>query len=150
MVLQVAAQPSQGLVNAEDVVEREPCTVRAVVSFYGVYDFVPMVTDASPGSLVSRLFGTNKLDGRVSELLKRYSPIYHVHADMPPVLLVHGTDERLWQQGVSLQQKLLAVEVRHKLHAVQGGPHGMENWEGHPEWTGYKQVVVDWLRLTLR
>jgi hypothetical protein len=30
--------------------------------------------------------------------------------------------------------------------ALDGAPHGMENWEGHPEWLGYKQRVVEWIR----
>jgi hypothetical protein len=25
----------------------------------------------------------------------------------------------------------------------------MENWEGHPEWMGYKGKLVEWLRETL-
>ena len=28
---------------------------------------------------------------------------------------------------------------------IDGAPHGMGNWEGHPEWMGYKQKVVSWL-----
>ena len=37
-------------------------TLAGVVSFYGVYDFVPMVTDAGPRSLAARLFGRTVLD----------------------------------------------------------------------------------------
>src|SRR5918993_953905 len=40
----------------------EDRTLAGVVSFYGVYDFLPMVTDAAPRSLTARLFGRTVLD----------------------------------------------------------------------------------------
>jgi acetyl esterase len=117
----------------------------AVVSFYGVYDFVPMVTDASPRSLLVRLFALDTLDDEARATLQRYSPAYHVSKTMPPLLLIHGTDERLWAQGQAMRDRLAAAGAAHELYAVEGAPHGMENWEGRPEWAGYKQKLVDWL-----
>jgi hypothetical protein len=32
--------------------------------------------------------------------------------------------------------------------ALEGAPHGMENWEGNPQWLHYKPRVVDWIRAT--
>ena len=122
----------------------------AVVSFYGVYDFPAMVTDASPRSLLRRLFGRETLDDEARAVLARYSPIAHVHAKMPPLLLVHGTAERLWAQGTAMRDRLASVGARHELIALEGAPHGMENWEGRPEWAGYKTQVIEWLRRTLR
>jgi acetyl esterase/lipase len=83
-------------------------------------------------------------------MLRRYSPLHHAHQDLPPLLLIHGTNERLWQQGVAMDKKLSEVGAPHELYAVAGAPHGMENWEGHPEWTGYQKKLVDWLRAHLR
>jgi acetyl esterase/lipase len=120
--------------------------LRGVVSFYGVYDFAPMVTDASPRSLLVRLFGRRQLDDEARAELRRYSPLHHVHRGMPPVLLVHGTNERLWDQGVAMAAALERTGVPHQLVKLDGAPHGMENWEGHPEWTGYKDTLVQWLR----
>ena len=150
MVVQVAAEPCAGLAASDDPVDREPCAVQAVVSFYGVYDFLPLVKDASPRSLLVRLFGLRSLDNRARAVLRRYSPLYHVHREMPPLLLIHGTDERLWKQAVALKEKLEEVGARHHLYAIDGAPHGMENWEGHPEWMGYKLQLVNWLRFQLR
>jgi acetyl esterase/lipase len=145
MVAQLATEPCEGLADAADPVDREPCTVDAVVSFYGVYDFLPMVEDASPRSLLVRLFDHPALDDEGRRLLRRYSPLHHAHAAMPPILLVNGTDELLWDQGVAFAEKLSEVGADHELYRLDGAPHGMENWEGHPEWAGYKQKVVDWL-----
>jgi acetyl esterase/lipase len=117
----------------------------AVVSFYGVYDFMPLVTDTSAGSRLDKLFGRRALDDGARELIRRYSPIHHVARDMPPLLLIHGTNEMLWAQGTAMRDRLREVGARHELLALEGAPHGMENWEGHPEWAHYKTKLVQWL-----
>jgi acetyl esterase/lipase len=120
--------------------------LQGVVAFYGVYDFAPLVTDASPRSLLARLFGRTVLDDDARTVLRQYSPIHHVQAGMPPVLLVHGTNEELWEQGVAMARVLEEKGIPHELVRLDGAPHGMENWEGRPEWLGYKDRVVGWLR----
>lgn len=120
-------------------------SLAAVVSFYGVYDFMPLLTDTSPGSRLKKLFARNALDDASRELIRRYSPIHHVTKGMPPLLLIHGTNEQLWAQGVAMRDRLREAGARHELVALEGAPHGMENWEGHPEWAGYKAKLVEWL-----
>jgi acetyl esterase len=117
-----------------------------VVSFYGVYDFTAMVTDASPRSLLVRLFRRAELNDEARTELRRYSPLHRAHEDMPPLLLVNGTGERLWAQAQTFAQRLTELGVSHEVIAIEGAPHGMENWEGHPEWLGYKQRVVEWIQ----
>jgi alpha-L-fucosidase 2 len=124
----------------------EDRSLAGIVSFYGVYDFNAMVTDASPRSLLVRLFRRTELDDESRELLRRYSPLHTARAGMPRVLLVNGTGERLWAQAQAYAKRLSDLGVRHDVIALEGAPHGMENWEGHPEWTAYKQTVVDWIR----
>ena len=121
-----------------------------VVSFYGVYDFAPLVTDASPRSLVARLFGRTTLDADARAVMRRFSPIHHVHRGMPPVLLVHGTNERLWEQGVAMEAALQRAGVPGELVRLEGAPHGMENWEGVDAWRFYKERLVTWLRARFR
>jgi alpha-L-fucosidase 2 len=130
MVMQVAAADS---------------AIAGVVSFYGVYDLASMVTDASPRSLLVRLFRRNVLDDDAREVLRRYSPLYSARTGMPPVLLVNGTGERLWPQAQTFARRLSELGVPHEVVAIDGAPHGMENWEGHPEWMIYKRRVVEWL-----
>jgi acetyl esterase len=120
-------------------------TLAAAVSFYGAYDFMPLLTDTSPGSRLDKLFGLRALDDAGRELIRRYSPIHHVTREMPPLLLIHGTNEMLWAQGVAMRDRLREVGARHELFALDGAPHGMENWEGHPEWAHYKTKLVQWL-----
>ena len=108
-----------------------------------------MVHDASPRSLLVRLFDHSTLDEEGRRLLRRYSPLYHAHDAMPPILLVHGTNDMLWEQGLAFAAKLSEVGAEHELYRLDGAPHGMENWEGRPEWSAYKQKVVDWLEQRL-
>jgi acetyl esterase len=123
----------------------EDSDLGGVVSFYGVYDFAPMVPDASPRSLAARLFGRTALDEETRGLLRKYSPLHAAHGRMPPMLLVHGTNERLWEQGVAMADRLRTLGVAHELLRLDGAPHGMENWEGRPEWAHYKAKVVEWI-----
>ena len=123
----------------------EDAALAGVVSFYGVYDFAPLVRDASPRSLVARLFGRTTLDDSTRRLLRTYSPLHAAHARLPPILLVHGTSERLWEQGVAMADRLRALGVAHELLRLEGAPHGMENWEGRPEWAHYKGKVTRWI-----
>jgi acetyl esterase/lipase len=123
----------------------EDRTLAGVVSFYGVYDFTAMVTDASPRSLLVRLFRRTELNEEARDELRRYSPLNRAHKDMPPLLMVNGTGERLWTQGQAFDRRLTELRVEHDVLALGGAPHGMENWEGHPEWMVYKQRVVEWI-----
>ena len=128
------------------LVAAEDRTIAGVVSFYGVYDFNAMVTDASPRSLLVRLFRRTALNDESREVLLKYSPLFNARSDMPPVLLVNGTGERLWAQAQAYDRRLSELSVKHEVIALDDAPHGMENWEGHPEWMSYKQRVVDWIR----
>lgn len=131
-------------------VAAEDAALAGVVSFYGVYDFNAMVSDASPRSLLVRLFRRAVLDDDARALLKRYSPLHSARNAMPPVLLVNGTGERLWDQARAFQRRLTEIGVRHDLITLHNAPHGLENWEGHPEWMFYKQRLVDWVRDAVR
>jgi alpha-L-fucosidase 2 len=122
--------------------------VAGVVSFYGVYDFESMVTDASPRSLLVRLFRRAVLDDAARAELRGASPLFTAHRNMPPILLVNGTGERLWGQAQAFDKRLTELGVPHDVIALDGAPHGVENWEGHPEWTTYKRQVTDWILRT--
>jgi len=131
MVTQVVSEPCSG------------CEVQAVVSFYGVYDFTPRMEDRK--AQLDRLFGP-----WTPEVVRRYSPLFNARAQMPPVLLIQGSGERLYEGTLAYAKRLRELGVRHDLVILEGAPHGMENWESRPEWAHYKQKLADWLRATLR
>ena len=124
--------------------------IAAVVSFYGVYDFLPMATNFAPRSIPVRLFGVAELNEQSREVMKRFSPLYQVKAGMPPLLLIQGTADRLHAQAVAFQKELDRVGAIYDAIDVADAPHGIENWEGHAEWLSYKTKLVDWLKAKLR
>jgi dipeptidyl aminopeptidase/acylaminoacyl peptidase len=100
--------------------------------------------------LLGRLFRLPTLDRPARAVLRAHSPIHHVRRGMPPVLLIHGTNERLWTQGQSMSRVLTERGIPHELLPLEGAPHGLENWEGHAPWMHYKTRLVRWLREQLR
>lgn len=124
------------------------CEVQAVVSFYGVYDFVPWTGERKSKDTLEtldRLFGAWNID-----TLRRYSPISHVHSGMPPVLMLQGTADELYKGSLAYEKRLKQLGVPHELILLDHAPHGMENWAGHPEWEVYREKLVRWLNSTLR
>jgi len=124
----------------------EDASLAGVISFYGVYDLPSMVTDTSPRSLLVRLFGRRTLDEEARAVLREFSPLYKAHTGMPPLLLINGTGERLWTQAQAFARRLTELGARHQLIALDGAPHGLENWEGHAEWETYKEEMVRWIK----
>ena len=124
----------------------EDAALAGVISFYGVYDLPSMVTDAGPRSVLVRLFQRHTLDDEAQALMRRYSPLYRAHQRMPPLLLINGTGERLWPQAQAFASRLTELGARHETIALDGAPHGLENWEGRQEWTTYKARMVEWIR----
>jgi acetyl esterase len=133
LVTQVASEPCSD------------CEVQAVVSFYGVYDFTRWPQGEEwQRQAVARLFGDGAL-----EAAARYSPLGHVTASLPPILLIQGTKDELYSGTLEYAARLEKTHARYELILLEGAPHGMENWEGHPEWAFYKQKLVGWLSAIL-
>jgi alpha-L-fucosidase 2 len=124
----------------------EDSSLAGIVSFYGVYDFEGMVTDASPRSLLVRLFRRGVLNDDARAVLRRYSPLHRAHKDLPPLLMINGTGEQLWAQAQAFAARLTELGAQHEVIALEGAPHGLENWEGRPEWIGYKGRLVEWIQ----
>lgn len=133
MVTEVASEPCPG------------CTVQAAVSFYGVYDFTKWAGEPDNRPMLDRIFGHWDM-----ETLKACSPIFHVRSNLPPLLLIQGTKDELYQGTLAYAERLKKAGARYELVLVEGAPHGMENWAGHPEWEFYKQRMLDWLNVNLR
>ena len=123
------------------------CEVQAVLSFYGNYKPGPP-TDAAARARYDAAFGAGAW---TVETLKDYSPWEQAHAGMPPVLVIQGTGEAGGpERSKEYCDHLKELGVPAELVLVEGAPHGIENWEDHPEWAFYKQKVVDWLKATWR
>lgn len=126
--------------------------VAAVVSMYGIHDFVSASAAWKPiPTEVLQLFGIRAVDAESAPLLVKASPVIYIKKDMPPYLLIHGSrDEDVpYDQSVEMCDKMKKAGAHCELITVDGAPHGMDHWESHPEFLWYKQALTDWLRQTL-
>ncbi|MGH9843517.1 MAG: alpha/beta hydrolase [Blastocatellia bacterium] len=145
----ILGESASGQMVAQIATE-SPREVAAVVSFYGVYEFESRAGDLSPRSIPARLFGITKLDDDARATLRRYSPLHNAKKEMPPLLLICGTKDGLFAGHTAFVQELERIGARYDTITVEGAPHGIENWEGHPDWMAYKTKLVEWLKSELR
>ncbi len=126
--------------------------VAAVVSMYGIHDFITASIAWKPiPDEIMKLFGISAVDADSAPKLVEASPVIYINKDLPPYLLIHGSkDEDVpYQQSVEMCDKMKKAGARCELITVEGAPHGMDHWESHPEWLWYKKALVDWLNKTL-
>ena len=127
--------------------------VAAVVSMYGVHDFVAAAVAWKPiPHEMMDLFGIKSVDVETVPTLIQASPVFYISKDMPPFLLMHGSkDEDVpYQQSVEMCDKMKSAGARCDLITIEGAPHGMDHWEPHPEFLWYKKALVDWLQKKLK
>jgi alpha-L-fucosidase 2 len=132
---------------------RSDSRVAAVVSMYGVHDFVAAAVEWKPlPHELLDLFGIPEVNADAAPLLIKGSPVVYVSRNMPPFLLMHGSkDEDVpYEQSVEMCDKMKKAGAHCDLITIQGAPHGMDHWESHPEWLWYKKALVDWLHKSLR
>ncbi|OAI47511.1 hypothetical protein AYO44_09365 [Planctomycetaceae bacterium SCGC AG-212-F19] len=101
--------------------------VQAVCDYCGPADFLKWADKSHPA--VVKLFG-----GPVSEkkdLAAKASPVTHISKDLPPILIVHGDEDKIvpLDQSESLLAVLKKAGADATLHVVKGGGHGF----GGPE-----------------
>lgn len=135
-------------------VDRDPAVrVRAVVSFYGISDFVSRY-EAQGRVLapnVRQLIGLERqapVDAVALDRLRDASPIHQVRGGMPPVLFIHGTEDRgvPVEQSTGMCERMRTAGSRCEVLLVPGAGHGISSWEGRPEFLGYKSRMIEWLK----
>jgi acetyl esterase len=131
---------------------RPDSRVAAVVSMYGVHDFVAAAVQWKPlPHELLDLFGITAVTAETAPELIKASPVVYISKEMPPFLLMHGSkDEDVpYEQSVEMCDKMKKAGAHCDLITIEGAPHGMDHWESHGEWLWYKKALVDWLKKTL-
>jgi fermentation-respiration switch protein FrsA (DUF1100 family) len=74
-------------------------------------------------SIAARLLGPT--DKNNPERARGASPVTYVHRDQPPMLIVHGTNDKLipYEQAELLADALDKAQARYHFHTVVGGGH---------------------------
>jgi acetyl esterase/lipase len=131
--LTLATQGGPGPGNAKDPVDRESSAVQAAVAFFPPTDFLnygkPGEDAVGVGTLKDFVtaFGPDSETPEGRRMFGRQiSPIYFVHSDMPPILIIHGDADKLVpiQQAQSFVAKCEEVNSPAKLIVKSGKGHG--------------------------
>jgi acetyl esterase/lipase len=109
-------------------------SVQAVVSFCGPTDLLELVRARRLPNDPARIFLGGPIDSW-PELARLASPLWNLRSDVPPMLLVHGTDDPFvpFEQSLRMAQRLSNLGVMHRLIVVPGARHGFDPQIGYPE-----------------
>ena len=111
--------------------------VAAVVNWFGITDVWDMLQGPNMRSYAVAWFA-GMADREA--LAKRVSPINYVRPGLPPILTIHGDNDKLvpHEQAVRLHEALTKAGDRNQLLTIPGGGHGDFNAE--QELKGYEAV----------
>ena len=131
--LTLATQGGPGPADAKDPIDRESSAVQAAVAFFPPTDFLNYgqagvdAVGVGPLAAFRGAFGPRASTAEERQKLgKEISPIYFVHAGMPPVLIIHGDADKLVpiQQSESFVAKCRALKDPIELIVRPGKGHG--------------------------
>lgn len=105
--------------------------IKGIIDFYGVVDvtmedgFPTTKNHQQPDSPEGYLIGRkNVLDNL--DIAYQTNPIHYLDGDIPPILIAHGTKDRLvaFKQSVKLYQALLDKNKEVVFYRMKGADHG--------------------------
>lgn len=128
----------------------------AIVPYYAPCDMEvlalgPDRTEKAPKA-AGAFLGFTEADDEARRRLREASPITYVNKDVPPFLLIHGTQDRTvpYKQSVMMRDRMKQAGAACELFTVEGGGHGMLGWEKDPKLQAHKEAVIAWLKKTMR
>ncbi len=148
----------KGKLDASDPIDRTSSRVQAVACFFPPTDFLnygkPGENAVGRGILKgfkppfdfheqdphTKVFRPITDEARILEIARQISPAYHVSADDPPTLIIHGDADVLVpiQQAELILDKLKQAGVEGKLVVKKGASHG---W---PDLLKDMTIIADW------
>ena len=98
--------------------------IKGVITLYGMHDLTLQIQREHP--FTEKYIGASFEDA--GDVYREASPIYHVDADDPPVLLIHGSLDGSVsvKNSDALSSRLKTVGVPFKYDRVKGWPHAMD------------------------
>jgi acetyl esterase/lipase len=117
--------------------------VAGVVAWFPVTDLTAMPDPDDPQTREALFLGAPA--ARIPDLAREASPIHHVRADAPPVLVMHGDNDTMVPaaQSVDFAAALNAAGGSARLVLVPGASHF---WDGAPDATALQQQSLAFLR----
>jgi len=108
----------------------ESSDVQAIISFYGMSNLTTILAQSTPHGLKVRVPALQLLLGgqpeEKPELARLASPVFHVNANDPPLLLFHGDQDPQApiNQSHELQGRYETANLPCRFVVVHGGKHG--------------------------
>ncbi len=130
--------------------------LRAVLPFYAPNDLEALIVgpdNTAPAQPALRaLLDFSEPNAEAIRRLREASPVTYVKKGMPPFLFIHGTKDPTvpYRQATLMCDKIKQAGGSCELFAVEGGAHGVINWEKNPAQHAYKTKMVEWLKQTMR
>jgi acetyl esterase/lipase len=151
--LTMAVQGALGDANAKDSIDRASSEIQCVACFFPPTDFLNYGSPGEDAVGVGTLkdfkaaFGSeaDTREGR-QKLGRQISPIYFVHSNMPPILIIHGDADKLVpiSQAGSFVERCKQFGATAKLISREGKAHG---W---PDMGKDLSICADWFDEHLR
>jgi acetyl esterase/lipase len=147
LTLTLATQGGPGDPSAKDQVDRDSSQVQCAACFFPPTDFLNYGQPGEDAVGVGTLKGFKAAFGPRSDtpeerqkLGREISPIYFVHSNMPPMLIIHGDADKLVPiyQSRTFVKKSEELGATIKLVVREGKDHG---W---PDLTKNLVVFADW------
>jgi acetyl esterase/lipase len=151
--LTMAVKGGKGKADAKDPIDRESSEIQCVACFFPPTDFLnyskPGEDAVGVGTLkdFKSAFGprSDTAEGRQT-LGREISPIYFIHSNTPPILIIHGDADKLVPiyQAEQFVKRCKELGVEAKLVVREGKQHG---------WPGIEKdlpIFADWFDAHLR
>jgi len=109
---------------------KEKSDVQAIVSLYGMSNLSTILAQSTPHGLSVRVPALQLLLGgqpaEVPSLARLASPVFHVDANDPPLLLIHGDQDPQApiNQSHELDGRYEALKLPHQFVVLHGSKHG--------------------------
>jgi acetyl esterase/lipase len=137
-----------GIASDADPVNRKSAALQAVVLRAPILDLRSVDTLEGTAYVVSFMEAPSS-QSSARAAYEAGSPITHVNAKSPPVLLLHGDDDKIvpFAQSVAMKAALEAANVPVDLVRIPGGAHGTDFGSATPraDWPNYFAAMVSWL-----
>jgi acetyl esterase/lipase len=97
--------------------------VAAVINWFGITDVADMLQGPNKHGYAISWLGS--VPNR-QELAKSLSPLTYVRPGLPPILTIHGDNDKLvpYSHGLRLHEALTRAGVKNQLYTIAGGGHG--------------------------
>lgn len=144
LALMLGTASDEGKSGAEEGFLAESNRIASVVAYFPPVDLRQMARGASNTFDPNQRFPALNFD---RERAGDFSPLLHVSADDPPVLLIHGTADELVPHSHSerMHAALEQAGVTSELILLEGAPHGFRGDDA----VRASAALADWFERTL-